>query len=558
VSLKPLTTTEKQRYNRLLREHAQREMETLRIWRPLPQHVEFFMSPAKYRILRGGNRSGKSSAAFVEVASAAMGIPVVGPDDQPMPMKFPTDRPLTIWIVGWDEAHIGGTVHRMLFTNKAFRMIRDQETQKWRCWRPWEADDKARESEVKFCPPLIPPSAVAGWVWKKVGAHVFEQCNLKNGTIIRAFSSYSEPPQGEPVDLVLIDEDIQNEEFIDEMKRRIMDYKGRFIWAALPHSKNNALIEMSERAEAQRDREQPDIVEWVLRTQDNPYIDENEKRIAREMSTEDEQRMRDSGEFLTDNVLVYPSFNIDIHGCPRKDEKLNDRIDEALIANALEPPEDWMRLLILDPGHVVCAILFGAVPPPRYGRAIVVYDELYLRRLHPDDVAKQVEQKVKGHCFETFIIDNRAGRQTQINTKTIRLQYSEAFHARGIRCIQSDSSFLYGSDNVLAGIDLVRDALSIRSDGKATLRIVREKTPWLQWEMRRYKKRIVAKTACDEPVQKDNHLCDCLRYLVSHNPEYVPPDHQAASYSPAYASYLKYMKEEKKRNGSAILLGPAS
>ena len=172
-------------------ERNRRQKEALRLYRPMEKQAVFHNSSASERIVRGGNRSGKSMSAFAETASAATGIPITGPNGAPLPSKYPTDRPLLIWVIGYDQRHIGGTVYRMLFNPGAFRIIKDLKTEEWRVWRPWEKEDQDREDECKDAPPLIPKRLInpQGWAWENKSERVFTVCRLRNGTEIHAFSS---------------------------------------------------------------------------------------------------------------------------------------------------------------------------------------------------------------------------------------------------------------------------------------------------------------------------------------------------------------------------------
>ncbi len=86
-----------------------------------------------------------------------------------------------------------------------------------------------------------------------------------------------EPAQGDPVDLVHIDEDLFNEAWVGEMQARLSDTKGRMVWSAFPHSKNDALVSMSERAQQEHGDRDPDIAEFVLTFSGNQHIDQGEK-----------------------------------------------------------------------------------------------------------------------------------------------------------------------------------------------------------------------------------------------------------------------------------------
>lgn len=547
-------------------ERNRRQKEALRLYRPMPKQAVFHASRASERIVRGGNRSGKSMSAFAETASAATGIPIIGPDGSPLPFKYPTNRPMLIWVIGYDQRHVGGTIYRMLFRSGAFRIIKDLETEEWRAWRPWEEEDQARIDECAESPPLIPERLINpnGWAWENKSERVFTVCRLNNGTEIHAFSSKAEPKQGDPVDLIHIDEDIEYSKHVAEWQARLSDKKGRMVWSVWPHSKNDALIQMSERAEEQKHLKEPDVEEVVLSFSENPFIDQDEKRKRVEAWSKkgpEEVRARDLGEFVLDTMLVYPNFNIEDHGTPRREENDDDFIDIVLKANNGEPPNDWTRFLVLDPGHTVCAVALATVPPPstlyRDG-TIIIYDELYLRQHDADQVAVAVARKAKGRTFEAFLIDNRAGRQTPMGfNKTVRQQYSDAFARQGLRSRQTGANFLPGSDNVTAGIGLVRDLLHIGGGKRAKLRLYRDKTPWMQREFVLYRKRMTRDEVHDEPVSKNDHLMDCLRYLASYNPQYRKPEALPDQWSPAYKAFRDWKKAKGAQEDTEFVnLGP--
>lgn len=551
------------RLAQVAREKANRSLDGLRVYRALPQQLDFHMSMASERIIRGGTRSGKSMASFAETASAATGIPLVGVNGQIVPHKYPSDRPLLIWVIGYDQRHIGGTIFRMLFQPRAFRMIRDLVTGEWRAWRPWDQDDKDRESGTKFAPPLIPGRMIdpKGWSWESKSDRVFTCCRLKNGTEIHAFSSKAEPKQGDPVDLIHIDEDVAHPRHISEWQARLSDNRGRLIWSAFPHSKNWALMDMSRRAEDQKMRPDPDVHETLLVFSDNPFIDANEKRKRLESWTDDVQRARDRGEFLTDNVLVYPNFSKSVHGIDlssQTDAKI-DPIVKILIERGFQPPDDWTRYLVLDPGHSTCAVLLAAVPPPDLGDFVVAYDEVYLHNKDARAAAKAVLSKTQGQYFQQFICDDRAGRQTPMGFGlTIRQNYSLEFEALGLRSALTGSNFTRGSDNVAGGIAMVRTWLSIRDDGTTKFRIVLPTTKNMQKEFSVYSKAISHEESTEEPLRANDHLMSCLRYLAAANPQYVPPQKARLQTGSAYSQFQDWMRERNQNQDNSVHMGPGA
>ncbi len=504
------------------------------------------------------HNSGKSSCCFAELAHAATGIPLIDYDGTPIPDKYPRNRgPLMIWVIGYGIKHISSPIHRMLFTPGTFSIIQDKVTGKWRAWRPWLPEDAAREDEIRPAPPLIPPRLIAGWAWENKAERVFTQCHLANGNEIHAFTSNASPKQGDPVDLIHIDEDIEFQHHVPEWQARLSDRKGRLTWAAFPHGKNSALTKMTKRAEEQKNLAKPDIEEYVLRFSDNPFIDQNEKRKRREGWSDEEIRARDYGEYITDTVLVYPNYSESLHCCPPRDAARDDAIDAILRNRGLQPPKEWTRYLALDPGHAVNAVLFAAVPPPEFGDYVVIYDELHLKRADAKDVAREIRRRVEGQEFEAFIIDLRASRQTPLGFNlTIGQQYTNAFTEVGVRSNQTGHGFLRSSDNIMGGIGLVRDWMHIRNDGTCKIKIVREKTPLLRDELINYRKRVIADAIMDEPVERNCDLLACLRYLASHRLEYTRPRGNAQSHSPAYRGFLEMQKLMNKNQSSATFMGP--
>lgn len=555
IPLGELVAHRRERFRNLLLERANRQIEALRLYEPLPQQDAFHQSRASERIVRGGNRSGKSLCAYVEDARAATGTDPYG--------KYPLDRPLTIWLICYEEGNIGRTAYRLLCRPGAFRIIRDAQTGMWRAYRPWLPEDKAREEETKPAPPLLPPRMIESIAWKDKGRHIFSVIRLRNGSEIHAFSSGSECPQGDPADLVHIDEDLKYDRFVPELQARLSDRKGRLIWSVFPHSKNDALVRMCERAEEQRGLANPDVAEFRLTFSGNPHIDSDEKRKRFEGWTEQERRARDLGEFLLDSVLVYPNFSVETHGIPQNcdpyGQPLEDQpweIDRVLMRRQV--PLDWTRYLVVDPGHTVCAVLLAAVPPPYLGDFVVCYDELYLRNADILTFGRMVQAKTAGQRFYAFLIDDHGSRvRSPVSGKTIRQQYSEELRRRNVESETTGHGFLPGSDDVQGRINQVRAWLAIRDDGTTKLRVLRDTCPHLEEEFNRYRKRIAGGDIQDVPLPKHNHLMNCLEYLAAYDPKFHRLDPKPPEPSPAYREFMVLMREIGRFDTSkAIHLGP--
>jgi hypothetical protein len=491
----------------------------------------------------GGNRSGKSLSTFVEDARA-----VTGKDPH---KKYPEKDGILV-VVGKDWKHIGLVVYPMLFMAGAFKIIKDQTTQQWRAYNP--TTDSARASEAKPAPPLIPPRMVAKKSWILKSARYIQSCQLTNGWQIYFFSSEGEPPQGFQANRVHLDEDLNSEAWLPEMQARLADRKGCLCWSAMPHSKNDSLAGLSERADAavEAGRENPDIVKFVLRFLDNPHIDDQEKRKNLERWAalgEDVLRMRSEGEFVTDSILCYPTFAMSVHGYDRSE----------LPKNVV--PDDWCRYAAIDPGHAVTSVLFAAVPPDE--TMLLVYDQLYIRQCNAVIFGEKMAEKCRGQAFHAFVIDMHGGRLREIGSGRLPVElYTEQLRAKSVASATTGSSFLAGCDDVAARMAATQNYMHIRPEGTPQLRILRGAVPDLEREMKRYKKKVnyMAGTyiVTDQPnTRGEVHACQCLEYLCAYRPKYHRPKVELPQ-EPWYVDWARRRKKQRMGGDGFIYLGPST
>ena len=493
-------------------------------------------------IVLGGNRSGKSLSTFIEDARA-----VTGSDPH---KKYP-DRDGNLVIIGRDWKHIGMVVYPMLFRAGAFKIIKDATTGKWRAFNP--SKDKDRAGEAKPAPPMIPPRMVKKISWLLKSARYIQSAELTNGWTIYFFSSEGEPPQGFQADRVHIDEDLASEAWLPEMQARLADRKGRLCWSAMPHSKNDSLAGLSERADSavQAGHPNPDIVKFVLRFLDNPHIDEDEKRKNIERWSalgEEVLRMRSEGEFVTDSILCYPTYTMAVHGYDRAE----------LPKNVV--PDDWTRYATIDPGHAVTSVLFAAVPPDE--SMLLIYDQLYIRQCNAVIFGEKFAEKVKGQSFHAFIIDMHGGRIREIGSGRLPVElYTEQLRKHNVASAVTGSSFLAGCDDIQARMAATQSYLHIRPEGTPQLRILRGAVPDLERELKRYKKKVNylggTYVVTDEPnTRGEVHACQCLEYMCAYRPKYHKPK-VALQEEPWYVDWKR--RRQKKAGGDGfVYLGPSS
>jgi hypothetical protein len=521
---------------------SERRLEALRLWVPMPRQEEFHACMASERLVIGGNRSGKSAATFIEDARAATG--------QDPHAKYPKENGNLV-IIGKGWTHIGMVVYPMLFKAGAFRIIRDLEAGHWRAFNP--ATDEPRRKESKPAPPLIPPRMIKEMSWVQKNAGYLNKCELTNGWTIYCFSSEGEPPQGFQADLVHIDEDISNERWVGEMQARLSDRKGRFVWSAMPWSRNDALLGLCERADRAEENgdENPIIKKFVLRFLDNAHIDTEERRKNIERWSalgQDELRMRAEGEFTTESTLMYPTFNASVHMLQRNE-----------LPGGQVPP-DWTRYVVIDPGHAVMATLFAAVPPDE--KTLLFYDELYIRNCNALIWGEQFWQKVQGQTVYAAIMDMHGGALRDLGSGRLPHElYSEELKKRRFKFQLTGFGFMPGSDDIPARTAMVRTYMHIKGDGTTRFKILEGACPNLVRELKRYRKKTTSVNGVvyvtDAPQTRgDVHAVQCCEYLCAHEPRYHAPP---KNYGPD-PWWVKWLEERKKRKQASedpcVLLAP--
>lgn len=562
---------DKERLQRGIAELTRRRSDGLRLFRSLPHQEKVFTSTASELLIRGGNRSGKTLCTAAEVASAATGIPITTTSGKQIPFKYPTDRPLLIWLIGYGEAHIGDTFHRMLFRrNPEFRMVRDELSGLWRAYFPWE--DKHRLSESRMAPPLIPARMIKEWAWKEKSKRFFRICRLKPrkeftdapefGTEIHAFTSKGEPKMGDPVDLIWIDERIMFSKHYSEWQARISDRSGRILWSLWPGNVNAAVRDLIRRAKEGEQTDHDDVNEVRLRFSDNPFIprDQVEKRLRG--WSEKERLSRDEGELVDGTARVYPSFGMVPHGTPTPHEETDDEIDKVLRKTRGVPPPEWRKDLILDPGHAHPGVLFVAIPPPSlcYGGVThgIVYDEVYLPGSDAGLLIEHVARKRQTSQFQSFIIDLHAGRMTPMGFSiTVAEQYSSKMKEFNVNSVETKHYFTWGSDDVTGCISIVRDLMCVMPNGRPRLRYCPGQCPNFAQMIESYVKyQDPHGFVTDKPAPRQiDPLCDCLRYWAGANLQYAHPPKGSNMPSPQYTYFKEVWKKSEGPKDSSIYLG---
>lgn len=516
------------------------------------------------------HNSGKTVCSSIRFAAVARDVPITFSDGRQVDLRRPwqKDRPLLMWCVGYSGAHIGQTLYRVLMKAGLYSIIKDAKTGEWRAFDPTREDDRERKSECKPAPPLIPMSEVVddglttdGISWEDRGNKHFACINLKNGTQIYAFSSMGEVKAGDPVDEIWIDEAIKYPQHYPEWQARLSDRNGRLLWSSWPKRDNLALRNLTKRAKARKDdpTSKDSVSEFILRFSENSFI-EDDVKAARIAGWSDEERIaRDLGEYAVDSLRMYPAFSPEIQCAYGENPESDDNLARVLRDRNGQPPHDWTRGLVLDPGTANPGVIKFAVPPPDdFGDYIVVYRELFPGRADASEIAKRLASISVGEQFEWFFGDGHALRITPMGVgQTIGSIYSQAFRENNLYCHASGSAFTYGSDDVPARIGMLNRWMTIRSNGLPKLRIVRSMCPNLCRQLVEYERQEIegpqGSVVTDLPAKGQKiDLAVCLEYCASRDPQYVQRNYNAnVARSGAARAWERIQAENNRRKSDA-------
>jgi len=556
-------------------EMARRRTTSIELFRAQSQQNKIFESAARELLVRGGVRSGKSTSLGVLVGAIATDGHITLSDGRKVRARRPHQigKPLTIWIVGYDQRHIGETIYRILFKPGLFKIIRDLETGQWRTFQQDDPSDAARANEVMPSFPVIPNRFIKpkSWDWENAGNKEFKKVTIWDPITqetladIYAYSSKAEPKQGDPVDVIWIDEAIKYPGHYSEWQSRLADRRGRLFWSSWPRANNSALRALTNRAkEEDPNNPCPMTQEVILRTSENAQLDPDGKRELLAGFTPDELASRDRGEYSLDQLKMYSLFDKSYH-CASYPEEVDDKISKILRQSMWNPPADWTRELILDPGTNHPAVLFCAIPPPQYGEYYVVFDELYPGRADADTLAPMIKAKMKGYPFYRFIIDQRAGKQTTMGfSLSVADNYSRAFKESNIASQITGNHFVWGSANVEARIMRLQSWMHVNNkDGSYPyLRVITDKCPNLCKQLEDYVKEDSENqnTIGDRPAKGQNiDLAVSLEYWAASFPKWIPvARNNIGGGSPAYRLFQHLKSQEAARTkpkDESVVLG---
>jgi hypothetical protein len=475
----------------IIESYCKKMKDGLAMYRPICKTAErFHASSARTRAISGGNQSGKTSAAVVEVARMWRGMDPYGKRN---------NKDLKLLIVGKDSLHISSVVWQKLWIPGLFYIVPDEITGMWRAVRGCKDEatidpiDAEREDLWMPSPPLVPPSAIKSIAWERKNQNIPKLVKLTNGSEALFYSSKGLPRQGIELDVFYCDEELENKAWLSESRARLLRRDGIMIASYTPQSSTPEYFELHQRAVAG----DSDVEEFHLTLEENPYITKVAKKALYDdlKSDPDELAVRYYGHYAIKGRQVYPQYSADAHA-----------------VEPFEIPPDWMRIVAIDPGAQYQTAVFIAIPP--LVDEVHVYNELYLLNSNAYSLACEMKKILGDYMAEAFIIDYHGGKQRPMGySNTVADHYEHEFGRAEISSRATGHGFIWGSDNVTGREQSVKRWLRNDDRGRPLIRIHVGMATVLDRQMRSrfYKK--------GDPGKRDDRMphdtVDCLEYLAA-------------------------------------------
>ena len=237
------------------------------------------------------------------------------------------------------------------------------------------------------------------------------------------------------------------------------------------------------------DTQDPEVWHETMSWADNPFLDERELKVMEQALTPQQRRSRQYGEFASGNGLVYPEF----------DEQVN-------VVEPFDIPPQWQSMISIDPGFVN--------PLSAHWYAVDGDGNVYVTAEHfaagkdcawhcerIKEISRRQGWKTDSAGRYAALIDSAALQRTLSGTKSVAQLFSEQGIAANPKVDKS----------VWSGIQRVRQYLG-PPDGRPKLYVFSTCREMIR-EFRVYRF-----GQGEEPIKKDDHAMDELRYFLASRP----------------------------------------
>jgi phage terminase large subunit len=398
----------------------------------------------------------------------------------PAPREFHRSQAKNRWIMGGNrsgksESNIGYDLCAFATGIHKWRETPDNAVI-WAVANDWSLVGKLLwQEKIKD---YLPALQIKRILWHNKSVEIPQEIKLKNGNIIefKAGEQGRKAFEGRALDAIYQDEQIKSdsEGIFIEMQARLMDRNGFFAGSMTPLVPQPWLEEK---------------VMYLPETDEVFYANLNDNRKSRGGYIDDEeidlmiaqwpieiQETRIKGHFAAFLGAVYKTFNRQIHTC-----------------EPFKIPDDWTRYRVIDWGfnNPFACLWMARDKDKRW----YVYNEHY-----------EAQQTLKYHsdCIKRISGTERY-RCTYADHEA---QERHEFKSLGIPSIPAKK-------DVHLGIEAVQAALKVQGDGRPRLTIFKHCKHTIK-EMGGYKwaEGSEIKDAKDEPLELNDHTCDCVRYGI--------------------------------------------
>lgn len=494
----------------ILSEYQRRRDHVINKYQPSEQNghnqLSYHKSNARYRLLFGGNQSGKSHAAAFDCAVNARGRNNFNLDSNI------TGRSVEIWVISTEYATIKNGIYRHLKN----------------ILPSWDIIHEG---------PMIPTTNLPS----------FLKVKRKDGfeTVITFMSAKGENRQkfqAAAVDYFYIDEEIPPYLW-EELEVRTLATGGKFSISATLVESYEWIMQLEKQAE----QGDPYVFLTRLNTELNPYLDKEVVNYLKSKFSNETLEYRFYGKARQASGLIYKNFDKDKH-----------------IIEPFEIPLDWPRWNAIDPGIRTCAALWIAVGPNDRAYA---YRELYAHNEPLWEVARVIK-KLEGykydeelsHKFEHYVFEETERSEKMVvrlidpksraRSEAGEISILEQLHSRyGLLCCLADNSLRPGIE-----------------DCRFWLQDLKDKLPGIQFfntldnffeERRTYRFRpLTGKTnqnaPIEDPIRRHNHLMDTFRYIARQRPRYSHKE-QLPGYEPIESAAERIKRNQSMEEYSELL-----
>lgn len=319
--------------------------------------------------------------------------------------------------------------------------------------------------------------------------------------------------QGASLDFVWFDEE-PPKEIYDECRMRILDKNGE-IFGTMTPLKGLSFVYNEIYLNPSNDEENFCIfMEWS----DNPFLPKEEVKRLEKTLSEEELESRKYGKFIDKNTsLVYSEFDPSVH-----------------VIEPFDVPFEWYDMISIDPGlKNPLSCHFYAVDGD--GNVFVIAEHYEANKplsYHADKIkmiCKNLNWKKNKMGDYEALIDAAANQHTLNSTKSV----AELFYENGIAVNTNVNK------NLFSGINMVKSYLK-SNNGEVRLYIFKNCVNLIR-ELKGY-----VWGGGDNPVKKDDHALDELRYYLMTKPEaYIKKEEKSVIQKDKERLYRRILNEFK-------------